>query len=81
MCVLAAGGPSNVYVLGRARGCDIRLKDRRISSEHCRVFCLESRETGRSMLKVCVCVQMYASTWGEGRVGVGAWLICLCLAP
>ncbi|EWM29175.1 checkpoint kinase [Nannochloropsis gaditana] len=46
---------ANTYILGRGRSCDIRLDDVRISSQHCRVYCLESREPGgRITFKVYV---------------------------
>lgn len=32
--------------MGRGRGCDIRVEDARISGQHCKIYCLETREAG-----------------------------------
>lgn len=44
----------NCYVVGRGRACDIRLDDARISSQHCRIFCIEGQEAGRITLKAYI---------------------------
>ena len=50
-----SNGQANTYIFGRGHSCDIRLEDARISSQHCRIYCLENREPGgRITFKVYV---------------------------